>query len=400
MGYPRTGQAGERGASDIMRTSIGALLFFASYGILMGVFPAELAARNLGPADIGVIVGFYAIGAVCFRVFALNAVDRAGAHKIARLAAIGAVLATLLASAAMTWLKAVLPVLAVAKFIHGASASAFLTSGYAYVAQAGIAEQRGRRIGIYGGIGIFGLLIPPPLGIWLWEAGSQPWIWFIPVALTLPTIVLLPGDQRKAGQTETFDREGRSSILLFGFAVAVPILALATSAGMQGGFEAQFPLLVDDFEARYLMTYLYFLFGSLAVAGRIVGGWMVDHANSATIFFCSLVVQMFAIGVPLVVPTAIGLAASSASFGFGSGMLTTSAMALLSSAVPAHRSAAAIGLGGLVKDAGFALGAAITGLLIAAGGATVFLFTGIAAIASTAAIAAYGMARRKWQPDR
>lgn len=389
-----TAQPGRDNATGLVRTSLGALLFFASYGILMGAFPAELAARGLGPAHIGMVVGFYAIGAVCFRIFALNAIDRSGAQRIAGFAALCAVFATLLLGASMIWFEAALPLLALAKFVHGAAASAFLTSGYTYVAQAGASDKRGKRIGIYGGIGSFGLLIPPPVGIWLWANGGSAWFWLLPVAIALPTVFLLPGDQRRPDPMVEADTSDRLRILLFCYAVAVPILALAVSAGMQGGFEAHFPLLVEDFGAKSLMAHMYFLFGLSVVAGRVAGGWLVDHGGATKIFFSSLAVQMFAVLLPLTMSTALGLAASATTFGLGSGMLTTSAIALLAGAVPPHRSAAAIGFGGLMKDAGFAAGAAITGLMIAAGGASAFLYSGFAAIALTAAIAAYGNTRK------
>lgn len=373
----------------LVRTSIGALFFFASYGLLMGAFPAELASRNFGPGYIGMVVGFHALGAVCFRIVAPNAIDRMGARKIAAFASLAGVFATLLLGTTMMLFNAALPMLAVAKFVHGAAASAFLTSGYAYVTQAGEPDKRGKRIGVYGSIGSFGLLVPPPVGIWLWLHSGSDYFWLLPVALALPALFLLPGDQRRPAQIAETDISDRTFGLLLSHAVFAPVLALAVSAGMQGGFEAHLPRFVIEFNAQPIIVHLYVLFGLSVAAGRLGGGWLVDRNGANVVFFAGLASQMFAVLLPLTTPTAIGLVSSATVFGVGSGMVTTSAIALLAVSVPSHRSAAAIGLGGLLKDAGFATGAALTGQAIAFGGAAAFLLGGLTATAMTVAIAAY-----------
>lgn len=376
-------------SQGLMRTSIGAFFFFASYGILMGALPAELTERQFGPSYIGMVVGFHALGAVCFRVFAPNAVDRSGARTIAAVASVFGALSSLLLGTTMIVLDAALTWLAIANFVHGVATSAFLTSGYAFAAHAGEPERRGTRIGIYGSIASMGLLIPPPIGIWLWAQGDNTYIWLLPVALALPAILLLPGNQRSPDFKPDPNEFGRPFTLIFGAVVVAPVLALAVSAGMQGGFEAHMPFLVRQFEAQALIVQLYALFGISVAVGRLGGGWLADRKGAKLVFFAGLAWQIFALMLPLTSPTAIGLLSSSIAFGVGSGMVGTAAIALLVEAVPPQRSGAAIGLGAMLRDAGFAAGAAVTGVTIAFGGARAFLLVGLILTALTMAVAAF-----------
>lgn len=386
---------GRRFGAAPIRTPAGALFFFASYGILMGAFPAELLASGVDPFAIGSVVGSYALGAVLFRVFGLNVVDRVGARRVATIATVASAAATMLFAATMILFERMLPLLVLAKIAHGAAASAFLISGYTYVAQAGPEKHRGRRVGVYGGIGSFGLLVPPPIGIWLWVEGAGPLLWLIPIALVLPAFLMLPGDQRTRDTQRPSDPKDRLAILLTGHAVVIPAAALAVSAGMQGGFEAHFPLLAEDFDAGHLMALMYFLFGISVVVGRLAGGWLADGFGAIQLFLASLAIQSIAVVLPIVAASPLGLVFSAASFGLGAGILTTSAMALLTVAVPPHRSAAAIGLGGLMKDVGFAVGAAFTGLIMAFGGSLAFLLGGLAAITLTWAAGALAYSKSK-----
>ena len=374
---------------SLIVASLGGFFFFASYGILMGALPAELSSRNFGPSYIGLVVGFHALGAVSFRILLPTAVDRSGARKVSLVAAIIGALSSLTLGISIIAFDAALPLLAAANFVHGATTSAFLISGYAYVAQAGELQRRGTRIGVYGSVGSLGLLVPPPIGIWLWSLGVDVYLWLLPVALMLPAILLLPGDQRRASaEMGTEDLEG-SFTLLFGSIVLAPVLALAVTAGMQGGFEAHMPFLVRAFDAQAIIVLLYAFFGVSVAAGRLGGGWLADRRGAKLVFFSGLAFQMLALLLPLTAPTANGLLSSAIMFGVGSGMVGTAAIALLVQAVPAHRSGSAIGLGAMLRDAGFAAGAAATGVVIAIGGARGFLLTGFALTGVAIAIAAF-----------
>lgn len=90
---------------------------------------------------------------------------------------------------------------------------------------------------------------------------------------------------------------------------------------------------------------------------------------------------MRALVLPLTVPTANGLLPSAAMFGEGSGIVGTFAIALLVVAAPPHRSAAAISIGGLLRDVGYVAGAGVTGMILSIGGANAFLLLGFVATA-------------------
>ena len=360
-----------------LSTAFGAFFLLASYGILMGALPSELASRGLKSNQIGLIVGCNALGAFGFRFLALNVIDRMGAAKIASVSSFCSVVASLGLAAIMVHYQATAIPLAGVNFIQGAATSAFLTSGYTYCAQVGDPAKRATRIGLYGSIASIGLLLTPPIGIWLWSAGTNFYLWLMPALLALPAMILMPGDHRDAVRVaEPGENEG-SLIALLGFALLAPLVALAVSAGIQGGFEAQMPFLVKDFSAQSIIVALYAFFGIAVAGGRFGGGWLADFAGAKPIFFVGLALQTCALFLPLATPNAIGLLLSSIIFGAGSGMVGTAAITLLSLAAPEHRSGAAIGLAGLVRDAGFAVGAAATGLVVAVGGARAFLCGGI-----------------------
>jgi MFS family permease len=382
-------EADKKRKSSLILTSLGAFFLLASYGILMGALPAELAARKTEPTHIGLVVGFYALGAVCFRVFALNAVDRIGARKTAAMASLCGLLSSLSLGMTMLLFDAVPAMLAVTNFVHGLATSAFLTAGYTYAAQAGEPEKRGTRIGIYGSLASLGMLVPPPVGIWLWSQGPGTHLWLLPFFLTIPAVFLLPGHQRSDHSAPEEERDQvHSFALLASRAVLPPILALAVSALMQGGFEAHMPFLIVEFEARSIMVQLYAFFGISVATGRLMGGWLSDRLGTKQIFFTGLICQMFALVLPLTIPTANGLLSSAAMFGVGSGAVGTVAIALLAAAVPGHRSGAAIGLGGMLRDVGFAAGAAATGIVLSIGGANAFLLLGVVATMFACALGA------------
>jgi MFS family permease len=373
---------------SLFRVALGAFFLLASYGILMGALPAELAARKVGPSYIGLVVGSYAFGAVCFRLFALNVVDLAGAQKTAAIASAVGVFSSLSLGLTMVVFDAALPMLAAANFINGVASSAFMTAGYTYVAQAGAAEKRGTRIGVYGSIGSLGLLLVPPIGIWIWSLGPGAHLWLLPFALMFPVVALLPGDQQSVGRGSENEDKSRSLESIMRYGVFPSLLALAVSAMMQGGFEAHMPLLVIEFDASAIIVQLYALFGLSVAGGRSAGGWLVDKLGEKPVFFGGLACQILGLFLPLNVPTATGLLSSAVLFGLGSGLVGTSAIALLVAAVPPQRAGAAIGLGGLLRDTGVAAGAAATGVLLAIGGATTFLLAGCVATSVAAGAAA------------
>lgn len=376
-------------ARGLLSTSFGAFFILASYGILMGALPSELASRNVGPNEIGLVVGCNALGAFCFRFFALNAIDRLGAARISAVASVFSVFSSLCLGITMLAFQAAPSMLAAINFMQGAATSAFLTSGYTYLAQVGDPARRGTRIGTYGSIASIGMLLTPPIGIWIWSPGDNFYLWLLPMAFALPAVVLLPGDHRNTERTAESEQSQGSLLAVAGYAILAPLFALGVSSGMQGGFEAQMPYLVRAFDAQAIIVELYAFFGISVAAGRFGGGSLADRTGARFTFFLGLVCQAIALVLPLVAPGAMGLLLSSITFGVGSGVVGTSAIALLSVAVPGHRSGAAIGLGGLIRDAGFAAGAAATGLIIAVGGVRMFLQVGIGLTAMSLAAAVY-----------
>lgn len=162
------------------------------------------------------------------------------------------------------------------------------------------------------------------------------------------------------------------------------LLALAVTAMMQASFNAHMPILITDFDASSIIVQLYALFGLSVASERQAGGLLVDRRGTRPVLFAGLAGQMLGLLVPLTAPTADGLLSSAALFGLESGLVGTSAIALLAATVPPQRSGAVIGLGGLLRDAGVATGAAATGVVLAIGGAMAFLLTGWVATAIAA----------------
>ena len=96
------------------------LFFWMSVNYLVPVLPVHFHHQGYTTDTIGMIVGFFALGAVLFRIPSGRWVDRYGSVKVL---GVGILIAGL--SLLLLLYSATLPTLLLARFIHGASITGF-----------------------------------------------------------------------------------------------------------------------------------------------------------------------------------------------------------------------------------------------------------------------------------
>ncbi|MEZ4484047.1 MAG: MFS transporter [Syntrophotaleaceae bacterium] len=246
----------------------------ASFGVFF-LFPLVIERHGGSEADIGLIMGIFALAATLCRPWVAELIDRLGRkHSYT----IGSLLMTLLPFVYLalgTELNAVYVPLLVLRVVHGIGLALCFTACFTYVADIVPPARLNEGIGMFGISGLVGLAVGPMLAELSLGRWGEPALFFVASALAavglvshLPLAETLVGGTASGGAS-FFAVLRRPKMLL------VTVLAVLFGFGLAGSGNFVAPLAADR---RIAFVSLYFLcYSAAAVLVRLAGGRLADR---------------------------------------------------------------------------------------------------------------------------
>lgn len=332
--------------------------FYVSFYLILPVMPLYLQRLGATPAQIGLIIGYFAAMAMLVRLPCGWLIDRKGTRPIL----VAGMAIFLLGSLGYTLVGAVNGILALRLF-HGVGMGLFPTAATVVVAELAPPDRRGEAMGWFGVANAIGLIGGPVLGPVLAAGLGFTALFLIAAglaALGIVCVLLLPAIGRRSAVTgwgvrwtDLFSRAAvlPSLILLFlyipygtvlGF---VPILATRRGLENPGLFYTAFAVAMLLVRAR---------------AGRVS-----DRHGRAAVIVPGMVVAAAAMAALARAETPLGVLAAAALFGLGTGTVQPTLMALTTDRVSVADRGKAMGTFYTAWEAGIAIGSAGSGWLLA-----------------------------------
>jgi multidrug resistance protein len=302
------------------------------YSVIVPVLPVYADQLDASTTAIGALYAMYAIGLVVAAPVLGRWSDRVGRRKAVLLGSAGIVVTTALYAVAGTF-----PLLVAARVLQGVAAAAVWTAGIALVAETVPEHRVGRAMGTVMAAMSAGLILGPPVGGALEQAGGHRLLFGVLVGVCTVaglTQAALIRDATGAGQA----RDPVGGLLrdprLRGTVVAVFLVASALSM-----LEPIMPLeLADRFNAGPLLIGLIFGAATLANgAASPLTGAIADRVDRGRLMALGLVgagVLMGALAVPA--PDILVVAAVLVGFAVAYGFVIVPALSELAAVARTH----------------------------------------------------------------
>lgn len=290
----------------------------ASFGVFF-LFPLVIEAYGGSEADIGLIMGVFALAATLCRPWVAELIDRLGRkHSYT----IGSSLMTLLPFVYLALgndLSDIYLLLLLLRVVHGIGLALCFTACFTYVADIVPPARLNEGIGMFGISGLVGLAVGPSLAELALDRWGEPALFFTASGLAAVGLVChLP-------LAETLTRGIVASRVSF-FAVLrrpkmvlVSILAVLFGFGLAAAGNFVAPLAA---ERRIVFVSLYFLcYSAAAVLVRLVGGRLADRFGERRIVPYALSITGGGLLALALVHGQLALAAAGLAAGCGHGLL-------------------------------------------------------------------------------
>jgi len=362
---------------------LSSLLGFASFFLLLTALP--LRALELGgrESDVGLVLGVFALSAMCLRPFVGRQLDRRG--RVPLLALGGLIFAV--ASAGYATVGSIPALLALRAF-HGSGMALGATAGPVLAGDLAPTGRRGEAIGLQGSAQNVASALGPPIGAAL-AAG----LGYLPLFLGAAAMAaagclcaIRIREPRRAVGAE--NARGNNLFVAAALAPGALALGLHVAYGTLASFVPVYALRVGLENPG-----LYFLAFALSmVAGQTLGGRLSDRLGRTAVIVPGLL--LLAAGTALV-PSLRGLTllASGVVAGLGQGAAQPALLALAVDRVAPTERGAALGTVGTFIELGIGGGSILAGLLAERVGLeTTFVLIAAAPLFSAALMA--GVARR------
>jgi MFS family permease len=332
---------------------LSSLLSFGSFFLLLTALP--LYALDLGgrESEVGLVLGVFALSAMCLRPVAGVQLDRRGRVPILALGA----LIFALASAGYAIVPSLVALLALRAF-HGTGMALGATAGPVLAGDLAPVGRRGAAIGLQGSAQNVASALGPPIGAALAASLGYPRL-FLAAAAMAAAGFLCATRIREPPRAGAAARSARTAPFV---ARAVAPGAVALGLNVAYGTLASF---VPVYAVRVGLSNpgLYFLAFALSmIAGQTVGGRLSDRFGRAAVLLPGLL--LLAAGVALV-PSFSGwaLLASGVVAGLGQGAAQPTLFALAVDRVGPAERGAALGTVGTFLELGIGGGSILAGLL-------------------------------------
>ena len=290
----------------------------ASFGVFF-LFPLLIEKHGGTKADIGLIMGTFALAATLCRPWVAELIDRLGRkHSYT----IGSLLMTLLPCGYMALCNDLsttyFPLLGL-RVVHGIGLALCFTACFTYVADIVPPARLNEGIGMFGISGLVGLAVGPMLAELALDRWSEPAFFLTASGLAAIGLVChLP-----LAETLVRGREGARvsflAVLRQRKMILVAILAILFGFGLAGSGNFVAPLAV---ERRIAFVSLYFLcYSGAAVLIRFLGGRLADRIGERRILPYALTITGAGLLALPLVHGHLALAAAGLASGCGHGLL-------------------------------------------------------------------------------
>lgn len=352
---------------------------FSSFFLL----PLFITHHGGSKADIGIIMGAFALSSVLFRPWISEMVDRIGRK---RSYTIGCLTMSLLPFTYLLFrgdLSRFYLSLILIRFLHGVGLAICFTSAFTFIADIVPAQRLNEGIGMFGVTGLIGMAIGPVIAEVIVQAFGFS-VFFL-TASGLATLGLLLHLPLPESYVHVSHEASQSffSVLIKRRIFTVALLALLFGFGLaaSSGFVAPFAKERDV----ALISLYYISYSSAAVITRLLGGRLADRVGEEQIIPYALILA----GTGLLILTSLGgsvvLVLSGLVSGFGHGFLFPCLNSLVVRNEPINIRGKIIGVftGGI--DAGAFVGSIILGYIGEwAGFRAIFFAAGLVLLAGLA----------------
>ncbi|MEW6233501.1 MAG: MFS transporter [Chloroflexota bacterium] len=385
-------------SDSILSLSFGLLvianfLFFGSMYLLMATLPVYAAELGGQPAQVGLVIGMFAITAVMARPYAGQLVDRLGRKAMALIGAAIFFAAPLLYNLATT-----IPMLMAARMFHGIGIACFTTAATTWVADIVPDSRRAQAIGLYGVSSLTAMSLGPALGTTILEDTSFPFLFAVSAGAALGAFLAgaLAPPGRSIHATENAGHLGFwQAIRVRG--IWVPTLATLTCATSYGtvlsflplyamerklpNFGGPLPFLSSDLDVAPAGGF-FFIYALATVAVRLTAGRLFDRMGRRRAAIPVMLLVAFTFWLFPEVTTLAWLALIAVLYGAGFGSAQPVLNALVVDKAPLQARGAAVGIFGAGFDLGIAIGSFLGGVAAAAVGyAAMYALTGTIVLA-------------------
>jgi MFS family permease len=246
------------------------LLFWASMASQLPVIPLYVESLGGTEAQVGWVMGSFAIGLLLCRAYLGKLADRKGRRIVMQLGLVVAATIPLCYAVVSS-----IPLLMLFRAIHGISIAAFASSYSALTSDLAPSKQRGEIIGYMSLVNPLGLAIGPALGGWMQEAWGYQYLFM--TASCLAVMGFLVASKIKEAGFPIAPQDAGTQInrsldlpfwkILLSPRVRVPALILFLVGLVFGNLSAFLPLLI---KAQHIPLNVGLFYMAAAIAGFIV----------------------------------------------------------------------------------------------------------------------------------
>ncbi len=255
---------------ELVASFVSGLLFWSCMASQLPVIPLYVESLGGTEAQVGWVMGSFAIGLLLCRAYLGKLADRKGRRVVMQIGLVVAAVVPLCYAVVTS-----IPLLMVFRAVHGISIAAFAASYSALTSDLAPPKQRGEIIGYMSLVNPMGLAFGPALGGWMQEAWGYQYLFATASFLAVMGFFAASKIQEKNSQSEAIDLEkDRDQSLktpfwkiLFSSRVRVPATILFLVGLVFGNLSAFLPLLI---KAKHIPLNVGFFYMAAAIAGFIV----------------------------------------------------------------------------------------------------------------------------------
>jgi MFS family permease len=354
-------------------TNLGLLAIGATLPVLPRFVNDELGGSRL---EVGVVTGAFAVTGLICRPLAGNFADRHGRRVTVIAGAALAVVAGMLLFFATS-----IPSLIVSRLFLGAGEGTVFTAGSAWVVDMAPERRRGRMIGLYGLAIWTGLSLGPPVGELLLRAGGYHLVWGFAVAAPVLAAAIasrLPEGLPTGGE--------RARGPLISREAAVPGVTFALGVI---GYAAVSAFIVLSLDQRGIGhgAEVFSVFAATVVATRLVGGDLPDRIGPAQCAMAAALTEATGLLMLGAAQSLLVAIAGAMAMGAAFSLLYPSLSLLAVNRVVPERRGAAMGTFTASFDLGILIGSPAVGAAATLAGYSAAFYLGAAAALACAMLA-------------
>lgn len=360
--------------SDFIRLILSTLFFWLSTNLLVPTIPVHFHGLGYPASSIGLIVGFFALGALLFRIPSGRWVDQYGGTKVL---GTGIIVASF--SLFLLLFSTSLDVLLIARFLHGASITGFSSAALTINSIMHKPKNQNEAVGIYTLFIMIGNGIAFSSSLFLYRSFGFDTVATLSFVTTALTFLLFP----KNIKLPSFAKDNRSISILSvakNPGVWIPSVCQFGSNFAYGALFAFIPLLFESARASGLIEY-YISYAVAVILTRAFIGKILTFFPSIRLLGFLLYGFGITLSLTFLPPTPMSGILIGLLIGFTYGMAFPSLVPIVSNHTRLVERGTAFGVFTVSVDFGAAVGSIFLGSLIdlfglhwVFAGAAIFLF--------------------------